>query len=118
MPGEPLRVADCRTHGDVGTQESNVHEDLVATFDELDADPRGTTSPEEEACAAHRRETLRALVGGLPELQAETFALRVALGYSLQEVAETTGVPLNTVRSRLRLAKEHCVVSSNAIRLW
>ena len=41
----------------------------------------------------------------LPEEQAETLALRVVLGFSLEEVAQATGVPLNTVRSRVRLAK-------------
>jgi RNA polymerase sigma-70 factor (ECF subfamily) len=49
---------------------------------------------------------LRTLLEELPEIQAETFALRVALGYSMQEVAAATGAPVNTVRSRLRLARE------------
>jgi RNA polymerase sigma-70 factor (ECF subfamily) len=63
-------------------------------------------SPGEEAWAARRRGALRSLLDELPEIQAETFALRVALGYSMLEVAEATGAPVNTVRSRLRLAKE------------
>jgi len=42
----------------------------------------------------------------LPEAQAEALALRVALGWSLKEIADATSTPLNTVRSRLRLAKE------------
>jgi len=33
-------------------------------------------------------------------------ALRVMLGWSLEDVAQATGAPLNTVRSRVRLAKE------------
>ncbi len=33
-------------------------------------------------------------------------ALHVVLGYSLPEVAQSTAVPLNTVKSRLRLAKQ------------
>lgn len=28
------------------------------------------------------------------------------LGYSLDEIAEASGTPLNTIRSRLRLAKQ------------
>jgi len=48
---------------------------------------------------------VRGLIQTLPEEQAETLALRVVLGFSLEEVAEATGVPLNTVRSRVRLAK-------------
>jgi RNA polymerase sigma-70 factor (ECF subfamily) len=49
---------------------------------------------------------LRSLLDELPPVQADTFALRIALGYSMQEVADATGAPINTVRSRVRLAKE------------
>ncbi len=63
-------------------------------------------SPGHEAWASRRRALLRALLDELPVVQAETFALRVALGYSMQEVADATSAPVNTVRSRLRLAKE------------
>lgn len=60
----------------------------------------------EHVDAERRRVVVRSLLSELPEAQAETFALRVALGFSLGEVAAATGVPLNTVRSRIRLAKE------------
>ncbi len=56
--------------------------------------------------APRRRALVRSLVDELPEAQAETLVLRVMLGFSLAEVAQATGVPQNTVRSRLRLAKE------------
>jgi RNA polymerase sigma-70 factor (ECF subfamily) len=56
--------------------------------------------------APRRRALLRALLDELPEAQAETLVLRVMLGYSVAEVADATSVPINTVRSRLRLAKE------------
>jgi RNA polymerase sigma-70 factor (ECF subfamily) len=46
------------------------------------------------------------LLEDLPEEQADVLALRVVLGLSLEEVAQATGAPLNTVRSRVRLAKE------------
>jgi RNA polymerase sigma-70 factor, ECF subfamily len=65
-----------------------------------------SASPEEAAHAARRRQALRALLSELPEEQAETFALRVVLGYSIDEVAAATGVPANTVRSRMRRARE------------
>lgn len=55
--------------------------------------------------AERRRHAVRSLMEQLPEEQAETLALRVVLGFSLEEVAQATGVPLNTVRSRVRLAK-------------
>ena len=46
------------------------------------------------------------LLARLPEEQAETLALRVVLGWSLDEIASATGAPTNTVRSRMRLAKD------------
>lgn len=78
------------------------------------ASTRPVEEPEEEHAAdvsapaeARRRTTLlRSLLDTLPADQAETLTLRTILGYSLEEIAETTGAPQNTVRSRLRLAKE------------
>ncbi len=61
---------------------------------------------DDDAEAPRRRALVRTLLDELPEAQAETLALRVMLGYSIAEVAAATGVPMNTVRSRLRLAKE------------
>ncbi len=55
--------------------------------------------------AERRRDLVRNLMATLPAEQAETLALRIVLGFSLEEVATSTGVPLNTVRSRVRLAK-------------
>lgn len=48
---------------------------------------------------------VRELLDTLPEQLAETFALQVVLGYSLAEIASVCNVPLETARSRLRLAK-------------
>lgn len=62
--------------------------------------------PSAEAEAERRRQVLRGLLEELPEEQADVLALRVMLGLSLEEVAQATGAPLNTVRSRVRLAKE------------
>ncbi len=62
--------------------------------------------PGDPRLAGCRRVLLRALLDELPAAQAETLALRVVLGCSLQEVADATGVPVNTVRSRMRLTKE------------
>ena len=56
--------------------------------------------------STQRKGLLRALLEELPPEQAETLALRVVLGCSLEEIAQQTSVPLNTVRSRVRLAKE------------
>jgi RNA polymerase sigma factor (sigma-70 family) len=62
--------------------------------------------PNEDALAGRRRELLRELLQDLPEEQAEALALRVVMGWTLEEVSLATGAPINTVRSRVRLAKE------------
>jgi RNA polymerase sigma-70 factor (ECF subfamily) len=62
---------------------------------------------EPEFPLAQRRTALvRRLLDELPAEQAEALALRSMLGWSLEEIAKASGAPLNTVRSRLRLAKE------------
>ena len=66
----------------------------------------GPDSPGDETLAERRRALLRTLLGELPDAQSEALVMRVALGYSLEEIATLTRTPLNTVRSRLRLAKE------------
>jgi RNA polymerase sigma-70 factor (ECF subfamily) len=76
----------------------------VGQDDTVDLD--GVEAPPHEIAAARRRSLIRGLLDELPEEQAETLALRVMLGWSLKEIAASTGAPLNTVRSRLRLAKE------------
>jgi RNA polymerase sigma factor (sigma-70 family) len=55
---------------------------------------------------ARRTAAFRGLLDDLPDEQAETFALRVVLDYSLDQVSVATGAPINTVRSRVRLARE------------
>jgi RNA polymerase sigma-70 factor (ECF subfamily) len=75
--------------------------------DDVDIDMMESgSSQHDDALAERRRRVVRELLGQLPEEQAETFAMRVAMGFSLPEVAAATGAPLNTVRSRIRLAKE------------
>ena len=73
---------------------------------DADAMPTHHLSPGEAAAAQQRKDILRDLLAELPAEQAEALAMRVVLGWSLEEIAEQSGAPLNTVRSRLRLAKE------------
>ncbi len=63
-------------------------------------------NPQRETDSARRRNLMLDLLDELPAEQAETLGLRVVMGMSLQEVAEATDAPVNTVRSRVRLAKE------------
>jgi len=78
----------------------------------------GAPSPGEETLADRRRQLLRALLGEIPEAQAEALALRVALGHSIDEVATITRAPINTVRSRLRLAKDALRTRISADPRW
>lgn len=77
----------------------------------LGARTDGSTEPEEMQVApaalasARRRALIRSLLDALPEEQGETLALRVVLGWSLKEISAASGAPVNTIRSRLRLAK-------------
>ncbi len=63
-------------------------------------------TPGDAVVAIRRRQHLRDLLEELPGVQAETLAMKIVLGHSLEEIAEAMGAPVNTVRSRLRLAKE------------
>lgn len=63
-------------------------------------------SPADVLLSAFRRQMLRELCDELPEAQSEALVLHCVMGMSLDEVAAATATPKNTVRSRLRLAKE------------
>ncbi|HEY6878626.1 MAG TPA: RNA polymerase sigma factor [Polyangiales bacterium] len=59
-------------------------------------------SPAERLIEQRRRDTLRQLLCALPEAQAEVLAFHSVLGYTVEETAKALGVPIDTVRSRLR----------------
>jgi RNA polymerase sigma-70 factor (ECF subfamily) len=84
----------------------NARDRLLERFrreSEIEPDASDTTDP---VLRARRTAAFRHLLDDLPDEQAETFALRVVLDYSLDQVAAATGAPVNTVRSRVRLARE------------
>jgi RNA polymerase sigma-70 factor (ECF subfamily) len=86
-----------RSRTDQSRREDGVEADLMAGPD---------PSANDELSANRRKELLRDLLDDLPVEQAEALAMRVCLGWSIKEIATHSGAPLNTVRSRLRLAKE------------
>ncbi len=55
---------------------------------------------------AHRALVVRHLMKSLPPVQAQALTLRVLQGFSLGQIARATRSSVNTVRSRVRLAKE------------
>lgn len=68
--------------------------------------PSHAPGPEANASAGASAAVVRELLDTLPIEQAEVLALHVVLGCTLPEIAESAGLPLETVRSRLRLAKQ------------
>jgi RNA polymerase sigma factor (sigma-70 family) len=78
------------------------------SLDQVSAELLVAVPSHDEGIMRERRlQALRALLDELPPGQADSLAMRVVLGCSLPEVAQATGVPVNTVRSRIRLAREH-----------
>ena len=63
----------------------------------------GQGDPESKAVSLRRAEALSSLLDELPADQAEALFLRIALGQDLATVAATADVPINTIRSRVRL---------------
>ena len=82
---------------------ARANERLTAT---LEADPPHVERPDERVEARDRSARLRAAVGRLPKLQREAVALAFWGDLPAREIAERTGVPLGTARSRLRLGIE------------
>jgi RNA polymerase sigma-70 factor (ECF subfamily) len=62
--------------------------------------------PEERAITNAKATLVRGLCDQLSAPQAEALALHFVLGYTVQEAAALLCVPVETVRSRLRLAKQ------------
>jgi RNA polymerase sigma-70 factor (ECF subfamily) len=72
------------------------HDDIELRLP-ADADPGSTVTS---------RAALRHAFEALPAAQRAVVALHLYLGYSIAETADVVGAPLETVRSRLRLARE------------
>lgn len=68
-----------------------------------DAEP---PDPEEIVLREDRGTTLRAAMKALPEAQREALVLAHWGGLTMSEIATATGVPLGTVKGRLRLGLE------------
>ncbi len=73
---------------------------------EVELFPGSLPAPDAGLSAQSSAQIVRELLEALPLQQAEVLALHCVLGYTVPEIAESVGVPLETVRSRLRLAKQ------------
>ncbi len=66
--------------------------------------PEDPEPPDEAIDAAQRAERVRDALGALPAEQVELIKMAFYSGISHSAIAEQTGLPLGTVKSRLRLA--------------
>ncbi len=71
-----------------------------------EAVPDGARAPEEAAGDAELRPRLLRAIAGLPPEQREVFLLREYEGIPFAGIAEVTGAPVPTVKSRMRYALE------------
>jgi RNA polymerase sigma factor (sigma-70 family) len=76
--------------------------------------PSMLRSPLEDAASGARRDALRELFAVLPTAQAEALVLHLVVGLTIDETAQSCGVPAETIKSRLRLAKQAMRMRANA----
>jgi len=72
--------------------------------------------PDQLASGQALGERIRIAVEALPEEQREVFLLRQLQGLGFKEVAEVVGVPVNTVKSRMRYALERLQLGLDDLR--
>jgi RNA polymerase sigma-70 factor (ECF subfamily) len=71
-----------------------------------DQAPAHSSTPSEQVLAAERRELLRQLLDELPDVQAQALTMRIVFDLSIEQIGAASGVSVNTVKTRLRLAKD------------
>ena len=79
---------------------------LVRSPTDIDSVELDAPNPEDNAQTSSLAPIVRELLATLPDTLAEALALHVVLGYTVAEIAQAASLPLETVRSRLRLAKQ------------
>jgi RNA polymerase sigma-70 factor, ECF subfamily len=103
---DQLRRRALRRHPSLDERSSRGRggEEEGPTLLEQTADTRA--SVEREATSIELKERIARAVEALPDEQKEVFLLRELSNLPFKEIAEVTGVPENTVKSRMRYALE------------
>jgi RNA polymerase sigma-70 factor (ECF subfamily) len=99
---DQMRRASHRRHASLD-QPSGTHDRVVA---DTVADQHPAASAERSAVGSEMKSCIVRAVDGLPEEQREVFLLREVAHLRFSEIAVVTGVPENTVKSRMRYALE------------
>jgi RNA polymerase sigma-70 factor (ECF subfamily) len=100
---DQLRKRALRKHPSLD-QEKPGEEGDGPTLGEQTADTRA--SVERDATGSELKERIAKAVEELPEEQREVFLMREVANLPFKEIADVTGVPENTVKSRMRYALE------------
>lgn len=98
---DELRKAKHRNHPSLDAPNENGH----ALGEKINS-PGLTLDGEQGASNNELREGILRAIDGLPEDQREVFLLRQMGGVPFAEIARITGIPENTVKSRMRYALE------------
>ena len=77
------------------------------TLGEQTADKRVRSDVERTAAGTRLQARMLTAIDGLPAEQREVFLMRELSNLRFKEIADITGVPENTVKSRMRYALEH-----------
>ncbi len=97
---------------DTVLQESRSHKHLVSIDQSASAGAAASTigsdddTPLESIIRDEDQVQTEKYIEGLPELYRRIARMRLVDGLQYSEIAEETGIPLNTVRTRIRRAKE------------
>ncbi len=76
------------------------HSGRRAPEEALTSEPDPAPGVDEQAMASVRRDQVRAALADLPEAQRKALMLAYFGGYSQSEIAQLTGIPLGTVKTR------------------
>ncbi|MBO6045381.1 MAG: RNA polymerase sigma factor [Bacteroidales bacterium] len=106
-----LRTIARNTALDLLEQEGRIHNQMVSIDDfykqpqMMESLPDEMASPLESIIEGEDREVTRGYVEKLPALYREVARKRLIEGLQYKEIAQETGLELNTVRTRIRRAK-------------